>query len=418
MTNRVFKRAESLKVIGNEVEGGRLTLEQVIAKIRTRVLARQPFWGTLLTPIQIRVTEIPDIKTAATDGEHIFFDKTFLCNMTYGEAAYVLAHEGMHIAMVHLHRLFARNPRLWNIACDHFINLILDAEADRAPEVFSKPDFPRITGKKGSRYFNDPRFTDLAAETIYSILMKEQYMDSPEMESDSEENGFGEDLDYSQAGTSNETQEEKAKRLEEMWSKRLAQAAEAGREAGNMPGHIKRWIDAMAVPKVDWQTLLASYVAFNPSDYEFTHPDRRFSDWPFIVPDLAGDKLVAAAAIDTSGSISDEMIKEFISELYNILAVFDHVDGVLIGHDHEVHDVIEFTKAEPPDGFSGGGGGTDFHCVTAELEKRDVKPVVLIWFTDLYAPFPDDPGYPVIFVAVDTPLDGPSWAHTIHLDTQ
>lgn len=397
-----------------------LTLDEMVSKLKAKIIGRNAFWGVLIAPIDISFSENENIKTACTNGESIIFDIDFFLNSTWGEAAFVLAHEVWHIANLHIPRLQARHPQIWNQATDHWINLLLKDEVEANPNLFSVPDFPRLLGNPEAQMCMDERFRDLAPEAVYAILIKEfSKQDNGDEDASGDNNAMGSDLDYEGFANSNgtETQEEKAKRLESEWKKRMSSAMDAGRKAGNMSGGLARWAEALLQPKIDWQTALAAYLSFQPSDYEWTSPDRRFTDWPFVVPDIVGEKLKFYAAIDTSGSITNEMISGFISELHGILLSFNHVDGVLIGHDHVVHDVIDFDKTSPPTGFTGGGGGTDFHCVVKEIEDNHDKPVVLIWWTDGYAEWPAKPDYPVIFVLVDTPLEAPEWATGIHIQT-
>lgn len=396
-----------------------LSPEDIISKAKAKLIGRHPFWGILVAPIRIYFDNERG-KTAWTDGESIGFNFEFFCKLTFEEFLFVVAHEVWHMANLHIPRLGARHPKLWNVATDHFINLTLGDEATLHPHLFAVPDFPRIFENPKSGLCMDERFKDWAADAIYAQLMREQSQDEQSGgDGDEEEEGLGGDLDYeAYGGNDTETQEEKAKRLERMWKNQMAAAANAGKKAGNLPGSLARWVHELLQPRVDWQTVLAAYISQTLADYEWTQPDRRFSDWDFVVPDMVGERLVAVPVIDTSGSISEEMIREFISEVYAIIRSFDKVDGVLVGHDHEVHDVIEFSNDEPPEGFTGGGGGTNFHCVTRELKERDIKPNIMIWFTDLYSEMIPQPDYPVIFVAVDTPLTGPDWAITIPLTTR
>ena len=417
--SNLYKPKTKLKLLRDElltdINPRGLSMDDMVSKLKAKLIGRHPFWGVLIAPISVSFSD--SVPTACTDGERIIFGTEFFLNLTWTEAAFVIAHEVWHMANLHIPRLQARDPQLWNIATDHWINLLLQEEANNNNQLFSVPDFPRIMNNPQSGLYMDSKYTDWAPEAIYAQIIRDRAAGTPD-ESDME-NAMDGDLDYeSGQSDSKESQEEKAKRLESQWNKRLAAAADAGRKAGNLPGSLARWVEEHLTPKVDWQSTLAAYLSFQPTDFEWTNPDRRFTDWPFVVPDIVGDKLKLIAAIDTSGSISDDMIKEFISELHSILTSFQHVEGVLIGHDHEVHDVIEFDKAEPPTGFTGGGGGTDFHCVMQEIEDNHETPAVFIHFTDLYATIPPKPNYPVIYVLVNTPLEAPEWATGIHIQTE
>ncbi|MBQ6677847.1 MAG: hypothetical protein IJM71_07350 [Clostridia bacterium] len=100
-------------------------------------------------------------------------------------------------------------------------------------------------------------------------------------------------------------------------------------------------------------------------DYSFTPPDRRFDDTPFFFPDFNDkDDVVEDILfmIDTSGSMSDDMITAAYSE---IKGAIDQYDGKLKGwlgffdaaivEPEPFESIEEFEIIRPK-----GGGGTDF----------------------------------------------------------
>lgn len=104
---------------------------------------------------------------------------------------------------------------------------------------------------------------------------------------------------------------------------------------------------------------------------------------------------IAVVAVDTSGSISDEELRNFISECSEILRLTGGRMRVIM-FDAEVYfdgDVEDFRT----DVTQFQRGGTDFQVVMDHLEETE-KPNLLVFFTDLYAPYPDkNPGYPVVW---------------------
>lgn len=389
----------------------KLTVAEVISKARVKMIMNKPFWGMLISACNISIAEVEGMDTAWTDGFDVYFNPTFMGKLTLEEFNFILAHEVWHMANLHIPRLGAKDPRIWNVASDHWINLTLGDEcgSNTGMEV---PDMPRIFGKPDSGLCMDPKYKDMASDVIYADILRDMMQQPEGQDGDvpGGAGGMGGDLDYEGFSEKGGTEEAKAKQLAEDWKNRIASAMDTAKKAGKMPGDLAREVNKLLQPEVDWQSMLAQYISFNPADYEFTQPDRRFSGWPFIVPDMIGDKLECSIVIDTSGSISEKMIQKFISEAYAITASFDHVNGTLIGHDHNVHDWHEFTPQDPPPTKLKGGGGTDFHCVLNECKDKDYKPDVMIWFTDLYAPYPPDPGFPVLFVIVNSSEKPPEWA--------
>jgi predicted metal-dependent peptidase len=54
-----------------------------------------------------------------------------------------------------------------------------------------------------------------------------------------------------------------------------------------------------------------------------------------------------------------------------------------------------------------GGGRTRFDPVFEWVGKTGSQPAVLLYLTDLAGPVPKDPGYPVVWLAVDPVLPAP-----------
>jgi predicted metal-dependent peptidase len=107
-------------------------------------------------------------------------------------------------------------------------------------------------------------------------------------------------------------------------------------------------------------------------------------------------------ALDTSGSISDEEMREFLSE---INAIKGQVGAriVLLACDERLAEDGPWTF-EPwdevglPKQFQ-GGGGTKFTPVFEWADEQDRPPNLLLYFTDAKGEFPEhEPSYPVLWL--------------------
>ena len=90
-------------------------------------------------------------------------------------------------------------------------------------------------------------------------------------------------------------------------------------------------------------------------------------------------------AIDTSGSISNEDLKLFLSEVKGIMETYEDYRIHIMTWDTEVYNPQQFNSDDGTDITEyepGGGGGTDPHCVWEWLKENDVQPKKLIMFTD------------------------------------
>ena len=93
------------------------------AKIGLMAKSDTAFFTTVL--FSLKLIWDWDIPTAATDGTTIKVSPNFFMTLTPDERVFLLVHEAMHVALLHMLRLGDRNHKKWNIACDHYINLML-----------------------------------------------------------------------------------------------------------------------------------------------------------------------------------------------------------------------------------------------------------------------------------------------------
>ncbi len=98
------------------------------------------------------------------------------------------------------------------------------------------------------------------------------------------------------------------------WQQRMAGAAQQAMQHGKLGGELARMIDHLLQPQLPWRMLLARYMtAVARDDYSYMRPSRREGD--FILPTLRSHQLELVVAVDTSGSIKDSEMEEFIDEI-------------------------------------------------------------------------------------------------------
>jgi predicted metal-dependent peptidase len=196
----------------------------------------------------------------------------------------------------------------------------------------------------------------------------------------------------------------------EIWAKRVSDAAKIAEScsAGSVPVGVKRELEELSKPRLDWKSILAEFVEEEIVDFSFSPPDRRFDDSPFYLPDFNDtvDKVENLLfMIDTSGSVSSTAMTKVYSEVAGALSRFDgRLSGLLGFFDSQVYgptpfaDVESLTEIRPK-----GGGGTSFHAIFDYVRSNmsEEPPYCIIILTDGYAPFPDESaanGIPVLWV--------------------
>ena len=209
----------------------------------------------------------------------------------------------------------------------------------------------------------------------------------------------------------------------DVWAKRFEDACEAisMRDPSNqrdlLPLFAERHFKSLKNPQTDWRMILNDFVQEEIVDYSFTPPDRRFDESPFFLPDFNDkDDCVEDILfmIDTSGSMSDDMITAAYSEVKGAIDQFDgKLKGWLGFFDAAIIEPNPFTNE---DEFRiikpAGGGGTDFQIIFEYVQKHmaDKFPASIIIFTDGLAPFPKETlavGIPVLWLLNNDKVDPP-----------
>jgi predicted metal-dependent peptidase len=342
--------------------------KKAITKARIRLLRENPFLGTLA--LGVTFVEKPGTN-AATDGTNIYYDPDFWLNLSEPERLGVLAHEIAHNALLHSHRLKGRKHDKFNEAADYAINDLLVNTFQ-----YSLP--------KGALL--DRQYYDLSAEEIYMRLP-----DKPD--------GQGNAPDWGNVlpAPGNSKQQAAAQKDAEGAVRRAAQVAKM---AGKLPGNLARFIDFLE-PKVNWKAALREFLSAKLArdDYRWYPPNLQYLHMDILVPTLAGESFgPVVICIDTSGSIGEKELSEFLGEVSGILEDCKPESALVIYCDTEINQIDEFTVADLPiKPKMYGGGGTDFRPPFNYLKKQGIEPECLIYFTDMYGAFPEPTQYPTIW---------------------
>ena len=372
---------------------------------RMRILCEYGFYGILLTHMRFSIDEGCD--TAYTDGERIAFSPDFIDQLSDPEIDFVLMHEILHVALQHCFRTGDRDPQTFNIACDIVVNSNIKhsrGDKDSAITLRRYGTAMHLTpdGDEGYEY---------TAEEVYEMLVDHCKKHNVAVNPDA---GFDEHDKWGKPRAGAGATNNEDGYLSDLWGQRVMDAAKAAEAMdavngrGTVPAGVDRLIGELTNPTVDWRTVLADFVSEEITDYSFFPPDRRFSDSDFFLPDL-NDKEDRAENIlfmvDTSGSMSNEMIAEVYSE---IKGAIDQFGGKLTGW-LGFFDAKAYA-AKPFDSVSDllairpkGGGGTDFQVIFDYVRKEtlDSTPAAIVILTDGYCPFPPESesmGIPVLWI--------------------
>ena len=375
--------AEKSKVVTETNPRVDAAAKEKLITSRVGLLLKAPFFGNLATRLQLENADAW-CSTAATDGRRFYYNSEFINRLSLRECEFLFGHEVLHVVYDHMGRRGDREPRLWNIADDFCVNadLIEHKIGDRITKV------PILFNAK---------YQGMSAEEVYDDLYEnadkldieklfDQILDD-HLEGDEEGEGSGnsEGGDKTGNGRPRLSKEERKKIRDEIKEAVLAAAEAAG--AGNVPGNIKRMIKDLTAPVVNWRELLQQQIqSIIKNDFSFSRPSRRSWHMDAVLPGMKNAQTIdVVVAIDTSGSITGEDLKTFLSEVKGIMDMYEDYRVLVITWDTEVYNPV-FYSADSSDDIAeyepGGGGGTDPHCVWRYLEENEIEPKKLIMFTD------------------------------------
>ncbi len=372
----------------------KLSQEDRLVKSRIKMLMEYPFFGQLA--LYLKLVETKAIPTGATDGKNYYYNPDFVDKLTDEEVNFLTAHETLHPALGHIWRGQGKDRLIFNHATDYVINGMI-RECDPHEKTFKMI--------KGGLY--DERFAGMSSEEIYEILINdENYVNKARQMAGQGNGGTIDSHEVWGNGVEGiEGNEVDGGNGLEDWQGRVVQAAQQaeGKKKGDIPALFKRLLKNLTTPQKNWRQLLAEFVEQEITDYGFSPPDRRFSHADIILPDFSEpEDLVRnlVFAVDTSGSITEEYFKVFISEVVGCLNQFGgKVKGTLIYCDaniaeNGVYDLDDAHKSLPV-----GGGGTDFRPVFNWVNDNMQDCVGVVYLTDGEGAYPQKaPNYPTLWV--------------------
>jgi predicted metal-dependent peptidase len=360
-----------------------------MSKARAKMLLRHPFFATLVmtTPL----VETDEVPTAGTDMVKLYYNPEWINGLNDEEEVMgLLAHEVMHIAMMHGLRGYGRNPMVWNIACDFAINLVLDEAGFKLP----------------ANGCLDKKYANMSADEIYEQLMQQASQARKQGKSGQPGDGLpqpgGAGQDLMEPKAMNPADEAKIKRGIQQ---KVAQAANVARMAGKVGAELERLIGEILEPKVPWTQLLRDFMTRTTKDDEsWGRRNRRFQN--VYLPTRHSEAMGEAILIgDTSGSIGNDELAKYMSEA-GVIAEDCKPERIrILWADTRVAGEQVFEPGDPLDPKPAGGGGTDMRVPLEYATRYDPEFVIL--FTDGYTPWPDvEPDYPLI-VCCTTDADCP-----------
>jgi predicted metal-dependent peptidase len=381
-------------------------------KARAGLVLDQPFFASIA--LRLKVQEDPTSPTMYTDGVNLGYNPEWINSLTLDELKGVICHEVMHVALLHNLRRDNREHDQWNIAADYAINpILLDANMTLPKGDPGSPADPQTIRQ----------YEGMSAEEIYNKLPKLQKGKDKEKgkggsgafgqqgEEETQQQGndpgkCGEVRDFpSPSGQPTPTPAELAQQEQEQ-KIQTQQALTAAKRAGTLPGSLERLIDDLLEPIIPWKEVLARFVDTHAkNDYDWTRSNKRYAAQGLYLPALRNPELGnILLAVDTSGSITQKQVTEFIGEIRGILRSYDKTNLTVIFCDHAIQGEPQTIEQEADTEIlkPKGGGGTSFKPPFEYAEEQGLTPKAAIYFTDGYSSsFSDPPDYDTLWVLTE-----------------
>ena len=359
-------------------------VREILITARVGLLLKASFFGNLATRLKL-VNADEWCATAATDGRNFYYNTRFIKMLRPKEVEFLFGHEVLHCVYDHFGRRGDRNPQLWNIADDFCVNA--DLKKHHVGEFITS--VPCLY---------DHKYDGMSAEEVYDILYEKadkidindllNKMIDDHMDGDDEQDGSGSgDGDQEGKGRPRLTKEERQQIKDEIKEAMLAAASAS--DAGNIPAGVKRLIQELTEPKMNWRELLRMQLESTiKSDFTWMRASRKGWHMDAVMPGMKVDPMIdIAIAIDASGSIDERMLKDFLGEVQGIMDSFPAYKIHIITFDTDAYNPAQYDSDNLDDICDyevAGGGGTDFDCIFRYLKDNEIEPKRLVVFTDGY----------------------------------
>ena len=156
---------------------------------------------------------------------------------------------------------------------------------------------------------------------------------------------------------------------------------------GDIPGSFLRRVTELIGTRVPWYKYLKRYLSnILQDDTSFDTPDKNHIYRGLILPGPYEDENKIEDIIfliDTSGSISEEDLNNFLYQAYNVCKDFE-AQGVAIFFDSIVQDVFKINKKNINKLPIYGGEGTDVNVALEYIKNEKLKYSCILVLTDGY----------------------------------
>lgn len=360
-------------------------LKTLYGKAASWFISSYPLLGGLAASFKIindkRIANLYEVSVAAIDVNNREIIINPVCELSYDEWKFVLAHEYLHAGLCHEERCQGRDKYLWNVACDFVINLWLcEMRVGTMPKIGVLYD-ESLKNKSTEEVYDD----------VVRNLKKSKNFETFRGDGAGDIIGRGERTGNNNFGNENVT-------LDEFCKNALRQGLEYHKEKGRgyLPAGLEEEIKALSMPVIPWDVELVNWFEryFSPVEKHrsYARPSRRQSTTPDIprprtVPKDTHSFRTFGVIVDTSGSMSAKDLGMALGSIASYSNAKDVEQVRVVFCDANAYDVGYLS----PEDIAGrvvvkGRGGTILQPAVNLLEKaKDFpKKAPILIITDGY----------------------------------
>jgi predicted metal-dependent peptidase len=380
------------------------TLRDSVKAIISTVLAEEPFFGLLLKRTWILTSD--KVNTAMTDGIRIYVNPEFFSKLTPEERKAILLHELMHIVQLHLTR---SKKYVKQGVPQILVNVVADAKANQYIEKYVKKlrTVTAILPSTIKEMFNIKDVEKKSFEEIMDEILKQIQHNKCEcsrswggdgtripIDVQPRDEGGEKPLEDGESKPLNEGDEEdKGKKspeeIERQIQRKLMESAMTTKQIGKLPAELERLVEEIAKPKIHWRRLIRSALTKGLGKSvkrTWSRPSRKI---PNSYPGKETLKLgKVVVLVDTSGSIEQRELKQFVGEIYGVAKEVAEV--IVIPWDAQAYEPIILKSYRDIEKVKvlKGGGGTIIRPALELVDKKygDAEQVIILsdwWIGDL-----------------------------------
>ena len=161
-------------------------------------------------------------------------------------------------------------------------------------------------------------------------------------------------------------------------------AEQIAQEGGNVPGWVSQLVERiLATPTLPWRMVLRQFLTKTAHErMTYTRPSRRFAWMRAPIMPSRGNKTLGKVGllIDTSGSMSDDVLDVILSELKSLLQQFPDSEVIVIQFDTEIHSTEHYGLGKALNIKKWkwkGRGGTVYGPAMSRLDKLGADAIIV-----------------------------------------